>query len=92
MGEHRGRSEREAARLTMLGVKQRLPVDRFDVREGTLFLSAHVFPPRAVFAVGLIGIRYGLVAVEYDVPFSSSEIEAMIEYQVGRLLVMNPPS
>jgi len=77
-------SDLDVAQAVLAAVKSRLPPEEFDVNDATLFLSSEPGPPLAVFAVGLTGIKYGLIPVEFDIPRS---VEALADELVERLFV-----
>jgi hypothetical protein len=78
----------DAARAVMLGVKKRLPPERFEVREETLFVSKGSAVPHAVFAVLLVGVPQGLISAQFDIPV---DIDGTVDGLVAGLLEKNPP-
>jgi hypothetical protein len=77
-------SDLDVALAVFAAIKSRLPAEEFEVHDGTLFLSSERGSPRAVFAVSLTGIKYGLIPVNFEIPRS---VEALADELVGQLLV-----
>ena len=77
------------ARAVMNGVKQRLPSDLFEVHDATLFVSSESVTPRAVFAVGLIGVAFGIVAVQFQIP---TDVDATVDSLTSELIRKRPRS
>jgi hypothetical protein len=75
--------ELQVARAVVRSVKHQLPSDEFEVDEDTLFLSSQAQSPTAAFAVVLLGIPSGLIAVDFKVSF---DIDATADGLVAGLL------
>lgn len=73
----------EVARAVLRAVKNSLPTDKFEVHDDTLFLSSESATPRAVFAVVLPGIQFGLIPVGFVVP---KDVDVLAGELVARLL------
>jgi hypothetical protein len=71
------------AREVVSAVISRLPPGLFDINLGTLFVGLSVPEEVACFAAGLVGMRYQLAAVEFELrqPFDET-----VDNLVSRLL------
>jgi hypothetical protein len=77
----------DRARAVMNGVKQRLPSDLFEVHDATLFVSSESVTPRAVFGVGLIGVAFGIVVVQFEIP---TDVGATVDLLTSELIRKRP--
>ncbi|GAB3129580.1 hypothetical protein [Glaciibacter psychrotolerans] len=90
MTENVSASGTHAAGAVVHGVNERLPPEYFTVYEGSLLYSSDDSP--GIFAVVLVGIQHGLLAVPFAIPDDTSvAIEATVEVVVRQLLPMSPP-